>query len=87
MRVSTQGLAARVPTFLSRPDVPMCGRACFSCGDSLPEPLFSRCGRCSLAWRLACRVTVSTEVAEAMDAARVAYLKSLPIQDSWKVSR
>jgi hypothetical protein len=64
--------APRVPTFLFRPDVPYVRTACFSCGDSLPEPRFSRCWRCSLAWRLACRLTVSTELAQAMDAARVA---------------
>jgi hypothetical protein len=64
--------ALRVPTFLFRPDVPYVRTACFSCGDSLPEARFSRCWRCSLAWRLACRLTVSTELAQAMDAARVA---------------
>jgi hypothetical protein len=53
-------------------DVPYVRAACFSCGDSLPEPRFSRCWRCSLAWRLACRLPVSTELAAAMDAARVA---------------
>jgi hypothetical protein len=62
----------RVPTFLFRPDVPYVQAACFSCGDPLPEPCFSRCWRCSLAWRLACRLPVSTELAAAMDAARVA---------------
>jgi hypothetical protein len=42
--------APRVPTFLFRPDVPYVRAICFSCGDSLPEPRFSRCWRCSLAW-------------------------------------
>jgi hypothetical protein len=64
--------APRVPTFLFRSDVPYVRSACFSCGDSLPEPRFSRCLRCSLAWRLACRLRVSTELAAAIDAARVA---------------
>jgi hypothetical protein len=64
--------APQVPSFLFRPDVPYVRSACFSCGDSLPEPRFSRCWRCSLAWRLACRLPVSTELAAAIDAARVA---------------
>jgi hypothetical protein len=64
--------APRVPSFLFRPDVPYVQAACFSCGDVLPEARFSRCWRCSLAWRLASRVPISTELAAAMDAARVA---------------
>jgi hypothetical protein len=64
--------APQAPSFLFRPDVPYVRAACFSCGDALPEPRFSRCWRCSLAWRLACRVPISTELAAAMDAARVA---------------
>ena len=64
--------APRVPSFLFRPDVPYVRAACFSCGDVLPQARFSRCWRCSLAWRLASRVPISTELAAAMDAARVA---------------
>lgn len=56
----TQTPAPRVPAFLFRPDVPYVRGGCFSCGDTLPEPPFSRCWRCSLAWRLACRLPVST---------------------------
>jgi hypothetical protein len=64
--------APRVPTFLFRSDVPYVRAACFSRGDALPEARFSRCWRCSLAWRLVCRVPISTELAAAMDGARIA---------------
>lgn len=64
--------APRCPAFLFRPAVPYTAGVCFSCGDSLPEPRFSRCWRCSLAWRLACRLPIPAELAAALDAARVA---------------
>jgi hypothetical protein len=64
--------ASRVPIFLFRSAVPYVRAACFSCGDALPEPRFSRCWRCALAWRLACHLPVSAELAAAIDAARVA---------------
>ena len=64
--------APAVPTLLFRSDVPYVRATCFSCGDSLPESRFSRCWRCSLAWRLACRVPISMDLAAAIDTARVA---------------
>ena len=63
--------APGVPAFLFRPDVPYRQGSCFSCGDALPVLRFSRCWRCSLSWRLACGVPIRSEVAEALDAARV----------------
>lgn len=64
--------APTVPAFLFRPDVPYVRGRCFSCGDALPELHFSRCWRCSLAWRLACRLPMSLELGAAIDVARVA---------------
>jgi len=61
--------APRTPLFVFL-DVPYACGKCFSCGDHLPEPRFGRCWRCSLAWRLACRLPVVSEVAAALDAAR-----------------
>ena len=34
---------------------PLRRHGCFSCGDALPQLIYARCWRCSLAWRLACR--------------------------------
>lgn len=65
-------LAPAVPAFLFRPGVSYQAGVCFSCGDSLPSPRFGRCWRCSLAWRLACRLPLPAELAAALDAARVA---------------
>lgn len=64
--------APRIPGFLFKSDVPYVRGVCFSCGDGLPELRFSRCWRCSLAWRLACRLPVPADLAAALDAARVA---------------
>ena len=64
--------APTVPAFIFKPDVPYMQGTCFSCGDGLPELHFGRCGRCSIAWRLACRVPVPAELAAAFDTARVA---------------
>lgn len=61
-----------VPAFVFRNHVPYVRGACFSCGDGLPEPRFSRCWRCSLAWRLVCGLLVATDFTAAMDGARVA---------------
>jgi len=44
---------------------------CFSCGDALERAGFGRCWRCSLAWRLACRVTMPALLAAALDDARL----------------
>src|SRR5438876_599640 len=46
------------PAFLFRAGMSYTAGICFSCGDSLPEPRFGRCWRCSLAWRLACRLSI-----------------------------
>lgn len=64
--------AGRVPALLFRPGVAYVRGVCFSCGDVLPMVTFGRCWRCSLAWRLACRVAVPAPLADALDAARVA---------------
>lgn len=64
--------APRCPAFLFRSDVPYVRSVCFSCGDGLPEPRFSRCWRCSLAWRLAIGLPISADFAQALDEARVA---------------
>ena len=69
-----QTLAPGVPAFLFRPHVPYTPGVCFSCGDGLPEHRFSRCWRCSLAWRLAAGVRIASDfpLAEALDGARCA---------------
>lgn len=64
--------APRCPAFLFRSDVSYVRGVCFSCGDALPEPRFGRCWRCSVAWRLCCRLAVSADLAAALDSARVA---------------
>jgi hypothetical protein len=52
--------ATMVSAFLFRPDVPYVKGRCFSCGDALDAVRFGRCWRCSLAWRLACRLSIPT---------------------------
>ena len=85
IRVSDEGVQARravfrderdaspgtVGPFLFRPGVPYQRAMCFSCGDGLPEPRFGRCWRCSLAWRLVCRLPMSVELARAYDETKV----------------
>jgi len=61
-----------VPAFLYRPGIPYAPGVCFSCGDANERRTYGRCWRCALAWRLACRLPVSPDVAEARDHARVA---------------
>ncbi len=60
------------PAFLFKMGIAYVPGMCFSCGDGLPELRFGRCCRCSLAWRLACRMPVSAAFAAAFDAAPVA---------------
>lgn len=57
--------------FLFRPGLPYQRGLCFSCGDRLPAARFGRCWRCSLAWRLTCRVEIPAEVARAYDQSKV----------------
>jgi hypothetical protein len=57
-----------VPAFLFRPDVPYAQGTCFSCGETLSAVRFGRCWRCSLAWRLACHLSIPVN---ASDDARV----------------
>lgn len=64
--------AGRVPALLFRPDVPYVEGRCFSCGDALQRFRVGRCWRCSLSWRLAARVSIAPDFAEALDGARVA---------------
>ena len=61
----------RCPAFLFVSDLPYVAGRCFSCGDGLERPRFGRCWRCALAWRLAARVPISTELADVLDAAKV----------------
>lgn len=61
----------RMPALLFRLDVPYVAGVCFSCGDRLHQFRVGRCWRCSLAWRLAARVPIPVELAEALDTARV----------------
>ena len=61
-----------VPAFLFKTGIVYVAGVCFSCGATLPELKFSRCWRCSLAWRLACRLPVPTDLAAALDSARCA---------------
>ena len=63
--------AGSAPAFVFRPGTPYTKSACFSCGAALAEPLYGRCWRCSLSWRLAARVPIAAEQAAAYDAARV----------------
>ena len=44
---------------------------CFSCGDGLSRPVFGRCWRCALAWRLAAGVLIPPMVGEVYDGQRV----------------
>lgn len=61
----------RVPAFLFTADVVYAKGTCFSCGDALSAWTFGRCWRCSLAWRLACRVPIDQDVASALDESKV----------------
>ncbi len=56
-----------LPGFLFTPHIPYAEGTCFSCGDALPVLKFARCRRCSIAWRLACRLPVPMWLAEARD--------------------
>jgi hypothetical protein len=60
-----------VPALLFRADVPYVSGRCFSCGEETGRPAFGRCWRCSLAWRLACRLLIPAELAVVMDTARM----------------
>lgn len=52
----------QLPAFFFALNTPYMAGACFSCGDPLPEAeAFGRCWRCSLAWRLAARVPITTQ--------------------------
>jgi hypothetical protein len=85
VRVYDQGVQDRVqdfrgqleadPTtigpFLFKAGIPYRRGDCFSCGATLPEPQYGRCWRCSLAWRMACRLPIPTDVARAYDESKV----------------
>ncbi len=60
-----------VGPFLFQLSVPYQRGTCFSCGARLPEPRFGRCWRCSLAWRLVCRLPIPAELARAYDESKV----------------
>ena len=61
----------RAPAFVFKVNISYVKGTCFSCADRLPELRFGRCWRCSLAWRLACRLHIPALLAEALDAAKV----------------
>lgn len=60
-----------LPALLFRPNVSYVTGRCFSCGDALQRFRVGRCWRCALAWRLAVRVPISPDLADALDSARV----------------
>jgi hypothetical protein len=62
--------APTIPAFLFVSDVPYVIGRCFSCGEGTSQPTHGRCWRCSLAWRLACRLPIPTDMASAIDTAR-----------------
>lgn len=63
--------APRVPAFLFSPDVPYVKGRCFSCGDLLLEFRYSRCWRCSVAWRIVCRLPIPEALLDDNATARV----------------
>jgi hypothetical protein len=63
--------APRVPAFLFKDGIAYTKGTCFSCGDALPQPTFGRCWRCSVAWRLACKLPVPSDLATTLDSAKV----------------
>jgi hypothetical protein len=60
-----------VPAFLLHPQVPYVKGTCFSCGVALHALVFARCWRCSLAFRLACGLSIPPDLVMAMDVARI----------------
>ena len=51
--------------------LPYVSGVCYSCGDALPRPVYGRCWRCALAWRLALGLAITAQAGEAYDAQRV----------------
>ena len=62
---------SHIPAFLICPNLPYQRGVCFSCGNRLDRLRFGRCWRCSLAWRLACRLPIPAEIARAYDEGKV----------------
>jgi hypothetical protein len=52
-------------------DLPYVAGQCFSCGYALARPIFGRCWRCALAWRLAAGVAIPPMVGDVYDKQRV----------------
>ena len=63
--------APRLPAFVFTPGIAYTKGFCFSCGEPMPQWIFGRCWRCALAWRLACRLVISPDLAAALNSARV----------------
>lgn len=63
--------ATGVPAFVFKANISYVKGTCFSCADRLPELRFDRCWRCSLAWRLSCRLPIPGVLADALDGAKV----------------
>ena len=65
-----------IPAFLFKPDVPYLPGVCFSCGEPNQRegraggPVYGRCVRCSLAWRLAAGIPIPAPQAIAHDEAK-----------------
>jgi hypothetical protein len=59
-----------LPALVYKPDIAYTAGVCFSCGDPNGRAAHGRCWRCSLAWRLACRLPISSELAAVVDGAR-----------------
>ena len=54
-----------------RPAVPYVAGRCFSCGDATGRPVHGKCWRCALAWRLALRLPIATDLALVYDGQKV----------------
>ena len=70
-RAQLEASPGTVGPFLFTAGVPYAKGICFSCGAGLRGAGFGRCGRCSLAWRLAYRLPVPAELGSAYDTARI----------------
>ena len=60
-----------IPSFLVCPNVPWERGTCFGCGDPNASGRDGRCWRCSLAWRLVGRVSISGDLGAGSGTARV----------------
>jgi single-stranded-DNA-specific exonuclease len=66
-----QRVGPGVPAFVFILNTAYVKGTCFSCADRLHELRFGRCWRCSLAWRLSCRLPIPAILADTLDSAKV----------------